>query len=122
MALGRFNSKVTNKVARPVAAWAPFLGVLHHTGRKSHRPYETPVNVFVDGDRYLIALTYGPGTDWCRNILAAGGCRFTSRGSTVFLTDPQVVDRSDESGALPGVVNRMLDVIGVDQLLVLRRA
>ena len=35
--------------------------------------YRTPLNVFRgDEDHFVIALTYGPGADWVRNIVAAG--------------------------------------------------
>ncbi len=120
--LARFNKYATNRIARPVAGWAPLMGVVHHTGRKSHQAYQTPVNVFVDGDRYVISLTYGPDTDWVKNVTAAGGCRLTYRGSTVYLTDPQLVHREDDPKAIPVPVSLILDAIKASELLILRRA
>jgi hypothetical protein len=46
------------------------------------------VNVFRAGDGYVIALTYGPETDWVKNVLAAGGCELRTRGQTIPLGAP----------------------------------
>jgi hypothetical protein len=52
----------------------PGLGVIVPRARRSGRRYQTPVNVFSAADGYVIALTYGPDTDWVKNVVAAGGC------------------------------------------------
>ena len=39
---------------------------------------------------YVVALTYGPNSDWARNVLAAGGCALETRGRTVRLTQPRL--------------------------------
>ena len=44
--LARFNRRVTNRLFGPVAPRLPGFGVVVHTGRKTHRPYRTPMNVF----------------------------------------------------------------------------
>src|SRR5215467_6841739 len=80
MVVARWNKVVLNKITRHIAPWMPGLGVVVHHGRRSGRRYETPVTVFTDGDRYIIALTYGPDTDWVRNVLASGGCELRTRG------------------------------------------
>ena len=58
---------------------------------RSGRRYETPVNVFPAGDGYVLALTYGPDTDWVKNVLAAGGCELRTRGHTTRLVSPRLV-------------------------------
>ena len=119
--LARFNRVVTNRVSRPVARWLPGFGVVDHTGRRSGRPYRTPVNAYRHGDGFVLALTYGPGSDWVRNVLAAGGCRLEHKGKVVALTSPDV--RVDPSVALvPRSVRPILRLLHVDRLLVLRRA
>ena len=60
--------------------WMPGFGVIVHHGRRSGLRYQTPVNVFSAGNGYVIALTYGPETDWVKNVLAAGGCELRTRG------------------------------------------
>jgi deazaflavin-dependent oxidoreductase (nitroreductase family) len=68
----------------------PGLGLVVHRGRRSGRTYQTPVNVFAAGDGYVFALTYGPETDWVKNIVAAGGCELRTRGRVIRLTAPRV--------------------------------
>jgi len=58
----------------------PGFGVLHHRGRKSGREYQTPVKLFRHGDDYVITLPYGAGTDWVKNVVAAGGGDSRSAG------------------------------------------
>jgi len=64
--------------------------VVTHRGRRSGRQFHTPVNVFPrPGGRYVVALTYGPDTDWVKNVLAAGGCELVTRGRHLELTAPR---------------------------------
>lgn len=99
-ALGRFNHYVTNRLLGPLAPYLPGFGVVVHTGRKSHRQYRTPVNVFRRNGGYVIALTYGPDTDWVRNVLAQGGCTLITRGRAVRLTRPRLY-QDERRRALP---------------------
>jgi deazaflavin-dependent oxidoreductase (nitroreductase family) len=59
--------------------------VSHEVGGRTGQRYETPVNVFPTDDGYVFALTYGPNTDWVRNVLAAGSCELRKRGQTIRL-------------------------------------
>lgn len=93
----RCNRAVTNHLARPLAARVPGMAVVIHRGRRSGREWRTPVMVFRSGGGYLIALTYGRGSDWVRNVLAAGGCDLVIRGRRRRLHDPEVLH--DESRA-----------------------
>ena len=68
----RFNRDVVNPRMRHLARIAPYLGVVHHVGRKSGKTYVTPVMVFRAQSRWLFALTYGSQVDWARNVVAAG--------------------------------------------------
>ena len=86
-AVARFNSHVTNRVSRPLAGHLPGFAVVTHVGRRSGRIYQTPVNMFRDGERYVFALTYGPDVQWVKNILAAGECELVTRGRTIRLID-----------------------------------
>lgn len=85
------NKAALNKVTRQLAPWLPGLGVVVHRGRTSGKQYRTPVNVFPHpGGRYVLALTYGPDTDWVKNVLAAGGCELITRGTHLELTAPRL--------------------------------
>jgi hypothetical protein len=80
--------------------------------------YRTPVNVFRHGDRYVFALTYGSGSDWARNVLAADGCTIETRRRTVELTRPEQFTDSSRS-VVPLPVRWALGLIGVDEFLAL---
>ena len=82
---------MTNRVTTPLARWLPGFGVVHHVGRRSGRRYQTPVNLFPTDGGFTIALTYGTGADWVRNVLAAGGCEIETRGRRVPCEAPRLV-------------------------------
>jgi deazaflavin-dependent oxidoreductase (nitroreductase family) len=84
-------TRYVDPVLRPLARRLPAFGVVIHRGRKSGRVYETPVNVFREGEAYLFFLTYGSDAQWVRNILAAGSCSLETRGRVVQLVDPELV-------------------------------
>jgi len=73
----------------------PF-SLIRHTGRKTGRPYETPMLLVPHGAGFIAELTYGPRVAWYRNVVAAGGrCTVLRRGVTYRIDavrpcDPQV--------------------------------
>jgi deazaflavin-dependent oxidoreductase (nitroreductase family) len=89
--LRRVATRYVDPVLRPLARRLPAFGVVIHRGRKSGRIYETPVNVFREGEAYLFFLTYGSDAQWVKNILAAGSCSLETRGRVVQLVDPELV-------------------------------
>lgn len=117
--LARLNRMFLNRVVVRFAARAPWFAVLHHRGRRSGRRYAIPVNVFVRGDRYVIALTYGPGTDWLRNVLTAGRCTLLVRGRVVPLHAPRVY-RDVRRVDMPAPVRLVLGRLGVEEFLEMR--
>jgi deazaflavin-dependent oxidoreductase (nitroreductase family) len=121
MTVGRWNKVGLNRVTRRVAPWLPGFGVVVHRGRRSGRRYRTPVNVFPTRDGYRLALTYGPDTDWVRNVLAAGGCELETRGRAVRLVAPRLVHDERRRGIRP-LERQVLRVIGVADFLDLRVA
>ena len=118
MKLARFNRVATNRVARHVAGRLPGFAIVDHTGRRSGRPYRTPVNLFRDGDRYVIALTYGREAQWVKNVLAAGGCEVETRGRRLRLTAPELVHDPART-RVPRPVGLILGTIAVDDFMVL---
>ncbi|WP_418602886.1 nitroreductase family deazaflavin-dependent oxidoreductase [Mycolicibacterium sp. SCSIO 43805] len=85
--LARFNRHVTNPIQRMWAGWAPTMGILTHVGRRSGRPYRTPLTVFSTRDGVAVLLTYGPDRDWLKNITAAGGGTMRRHGRSFPVTD-----------------------------------
>jgi deazaflavin-dependent oxidoreductase (nitroreductase family) len=119
--VGRWNKAGLNRVTRHIAPWMPGLGVIIHSGRRSGRRYETPVNVFTADDGYVFALTYGPDTDWVKNVLAAGGCELRTRGDTIELVSPRLFHDETRRGIRP-FERQVLRVLGVADFLSLKPA
>jgi deazaflavin-dependent oxidoreductase (nitroreductase family) len=119
--LARANKRLTNRLLGPLARYLPGFGVVVHRGRKSQRHYRTPVNVFVRGNRYVFALTYGPQSDWVRNVLAQGGCTLETRGRTLQLTRPRLFHDAQRH-SVPPFVRLILGAAGVYDFLELARA
>jgi deazaflavin-dependent oxidoreductase (nitroreductase family) len=110
--LAAFNRRVTNHVTGPFAGRLPGFGIVVHRGRRSHREYRTPVNVFVAAGGYVVALTYGADSDWIKNVLAAGGCELVTRGRTVRLSAPELF-HDETRRHLPRLVRPILRMLGV---------
>ena len=119
--VGRWNRVGLNRVTKHIAPWMPGFGVVVHRGRRTGRRYLTPVNVFTDDDGYVIALTYGPRTDWVKNVLAAGGCELHTRGRTIQLVSPRLYHDESRRGIRP-VERQVLRVLGVADFLSLKVA
>jgi deazaflavin-dependent oxidoreductase (nitroreductase family) len=93
--LARINRYVTNPIQRLWAGWAPGFGIIEHRGRKSGKPYRTPVNVYAAPGGFAVFLMYGPERDWLRNLAATGGGKLVHRGRTYAVTNPSVVPASE---------------------------
>jgi len=117
--LGRFNRHVTNRVLPPVLLRLPGYGTVVHVGRRSGRTYRTPALAFRRGDRLTFALTYGPTTDWARNVEAAGGCHFESRTASLQLPGPRRY-RDPARRAVPAPVRFALRAVGAADFLEMR--
>ena len=119
--LARFNRHVTNPIQRMWAGWAPAFGILEHVGRKSGKPYRTPLNVFSTDDGVAILLTYGPDRDWLKNITAAGGARMRRHGKAIELTDPQVMPKAEAAPSVKGLWRPIFARLPFEQAVLLRR-
>jgi deazaflavin-dependent oxidoreductase (nitroreductase family) len=117
--VGRWNKVGLNRLTRHIAPWMPGLGVVIHRGRRTGRRYETPVNVFPADDGYVLALTYGPDTDWVKNVLAADGCELRTRGRITQLGSPRLfLDECRSS--IRAVERQVLRALRVTDFLFLR--
>jgi len=120
-AVARLNRVGLNRVMRHVAPYVPGHAVVVHRGRRSGREYRTPVLVFPHGDRYVFALTYGRGTDWEKNVRAAGAFELLVRGRRIHLTDPHVYRDEARTDVSP-LVRPAITLLGVTDFLAARRA
>ena len=114
--VARWNKVGLNRITRHVAPWMPGFGLVVHRGRRSGREYQTPVNVFQADDGFVIALTYGVGTDWVKNVQAAGGCELRTRGRVLRVGSPRVYHDETRHGIRP-LERAMLRLLGVADFL-----
>ena len=119
--LARFNLHVTNRILGPLALYVPGMGVIVHVGRKTQRVHRTPVLVFRQRNRFVIALTYGRESEWVRNVIAQNGCVLETQGKSIQLASPYLY-RDDKRRGLPGFVRMMLGVVNVSDFLELNVA
>lgn len=116
-AVARTNDYWINPIARTVGARVPPFLLIHHIGRRSGAAYTTPVWAFRRKRGFIIVLTYGPRTDWLRNLQAAGECTATYRNQTWRLTDPQIHHGDPADQPLPWLIGRFVRAIGVGDVL-----
>jgi len=95
--LARLNKRTFNKLEvrrgeRPV---------LIHVGRSSGKAYETPLDAHATDDGYIFIMNYGAGSDWVRNILAAGTAQLRIGGDLIDLESPRVVTKDVALPQLP---------------------
>ena len=114
--LARFNLHVTNRILGPLALYLPGMGVIVHVGRKTQRVHRTPVLIFRQRNRFVIALTYGRESEWVRNVIAQNGCVLETQGRSVQLTSPYLY-RDDKRRAMLAIVRLMLGLLNVSDFL-----
>ena len=116
----------TSRAMKPLAmrsAGSPgaYASVIRHVGRTTGRTYETPVGAVATGDGFVIALPYGPTTDWLKNVLAGGSATIVNEGSTYDVDRPQVVPLAEANHHFSPQDQRAHRMFGVDQCLLVRR-
>jgi deazaflavin-dependent oxidoreductase (nitroreductase family) len=113
--LANFNRRFTNNVSRHIAGWLPGFGIVIHTGRRSGRRYETPVNVFRTDGGFVLALTYGRA-DWVQNVMAAGSAQLRTRRKLHIIANPRIIT-APRHPDLPLVPRKILGWIDVAEEL-----
>ena len=89
-------ARMTAPITRVLAGrrFFPLWAVVHHIGRKSGRELTVPVAVRVTPQLFIVVLPWGPGTNWARNVLAAGGCVVRWKGADHQTGRPEVVEQA----------------------------
>ena len=115
----RFAAKVTAPLARPLAGrrFVPIWAIVESRGRRSGQAYRTPVAVARTADGFMIPIPFGEGTQWVKNVLAAGGCGLRWAGRSLELDAPEVVDGTTETAAFNRVERSLLGTAGVHRFL-----
>jgi deazaflavin-dependent oxidoreductase (nitroreductase family) len=114
--VAKFNLAVTNRITGRFAAWLPGFGILTHRGRKSGRRHRTPVNVFPASGGFAIALTYGPASQWVRNVLASGEGELETRRVRYQLFAPVIV-HDPTRRQFPILVRLVLRIVGASDFM-----
>jgi deazaflavin-dependent oxidoreductase (nitroreductase family) len=124
---------VLNAVRRTGRATKPFVlkssgtpggiaSVIRHVGRTTGRRYETPVQAVVTDDGFVIALPYGPNTDWLKNVLANRSATIVHEGDTYEVDQPEVVPMSVAESRFAPKDQRTHRLFRVEQALLVRQA
>ena len=82
--------------------------ILRHVGRTSGREYRNPVSAYPLGDGFVIAVLYGTGSQWVRNVLATGRLSLRTKGRDYPLERPELIPAERAIGAFPPWQRAML--------------
>lgn len=120
VAFTRVSSPITLRLAG--SGLIPVWGVLHHRGRKSGKAFATPLAILASPDGFVLPLPFGEGTDWCRNVRAAGGGVIRWRGADHAVADPEIIGATTAAPAFNPLLRPIVRVLGIKRFLRVRRA
>jgi deazaflavin-dependent oxidoreductase (nitroreductase family) len=119
----RRMTKMFNPLVRRLAGrrHVNMAAKIYHRGRRSGRQYVTPVTVRRSGGHFFVALTFGRGSDWCKNVRAAGECMIRWRGHDYHAVNPVLMERAAGLQAADGAIRRhervMMRAFGIKEFL-----
>jgi len=118
----RALARATGPIGRALAGQSliPLWGVVQYRGRRTGRDLSTPVQIRATPDSFVIALPWGSGTQWVRNVQAAGGCTILWKGKNHRAESPEVLSL-EEARAFSGWQRALLRIGHIDEFLRLRR-
>jgi deazaflavin-dependent oxidoreductase (nitroreductase family) len=99
----------------------PIWAVVRHRGRRSGKVYSTPIAIRPTPDGFVLPLPWGAGTDWCRNLRAAGGGVIRWGGADIDVTSPEIIDAADAMPAFDAYMRPIVKLIGIKKFLRVRR-
>lgn len=81
-------------LSRPLAGrrWFTLWAILVHHGRTSGRTYRTPIVARPTADGFVIPMPFGGGTQWAKNLIAAGGGTLRWNGADHLIESPELID------------------------------
>ncbi len=122
--LRAFNHAVLNPALLTLAGRADrsYPAVIRHTGRRSGRPYATPVAAVPVPGGFVVPLPYGPDTDWCLNVRAAGGGSIERNRRPVRVVRPELLTEAEAAPLISPRQRRLLGWFGVRDYLLLHDA
>jgi deazaflavin-dependent oxidoreductase (nitroreductase family) len=123
--LARFNRHVTNRFWRLVAGWIPAHGILEHVGRRSGKPYRTPLMVFnadINGQPRGWPSCCPTDRTWLKNLAATGNGRMRRYGKTIGVADPRIVTRAEAAQHVTKGWRPIIARVPFDQAVLLTRS
>ncbi len=111
--VGQVNKRVFNKLElrrgkRPV---------ITHVGRSSGKTFHTPLDAHpVDGG-FIFILMYGSGSDWVKNVLAAGTASLKVGDEHYQLTSPRLITKDAAWEELNPATKAPADFLKVSEYL-----
>jgi deazaflavin-dependent oxidoreductase (nitroreductase family) len=117
----RFNRAVLNpRALRTAGTPGSEVAVIRHTGRTTGRHHETPVGAEPTDDGFVVALVYGPRSDWLKNVLASGSATVVHQGASFPVERPEVVPFDSVAHHFPDA--RAIRTFGVTEAVLLHKA
>ncbi|MFI7115356.1 nitroreductase family deazaflavin-dependent oxidoreductase [Amycolatopsis sp. NPDC049868] len=120
-AVRAFNKRVLNPAMLRLAGrkhW--YVSVLRHTGRRSGKPYATPVVAARTETGFIIPLPYGTKVDWLQNLLAAGHATIEQKGDSHEVVNPTIIDAAAAFPQLSHARGRTWRLFGIQQYVQVR--
>ena len=114
--------RATGPIMSPFAGrrFFPLWAILEHRGRKSGKLYRIPVVARRTADGFLIPMPFGEGTDWVRNVLAAGSCAIVWKGRRFEADQARTVDNQEAAPSFDRIQRRLLPIIGIQHFMRVR--
>ena len=118
----RFHHAVGNPVQlRSAGTPGTYASVIRHRGRRTGRTYHTPVWAVPTEDGFVVAIVYGSGSDWLKNVVASGAAAIVHDGDTYSVDQPEIVPMERARAYFPATLQRTHRLVGVDGCLRVRR-
>lgn len=117
----RWLAKINRRVFNPIEIRRGKRPVVVHVGRSSGTLYQTPLDAHPARRGYLLVVRYGPGSDWVRNILAAGAATLRIDGEEHRLVSPRLVTEEEALAELAPDIEPGADFFKAEHYLVMDR-
>lgn len=113
----RVLPRYLNPALKSVAGYLPPLALLHHVGRRTGKPYLTPVQAYRTPTGFVVAYAYSNNPQWAQNLIAAGHGEITRGTKRYTVSNPRHISLDDGRALLPPPVGAMMRAIGVRDFL-----
>ncbi len=117
MPMPKWWGHINKRVFNPGQIKKGVSPVLTHVGRASGRTFQTPLDAHPIDGGYIFILVYGSGSDWVKNIIAAGIASLRVRGEEIPLESPRVITEEAAWELLPPTTKRPPKFLRISEYL-----